>query len=101
MSNIAFLFLPLAFSSLPAVLPFLSPSSQVDHGGLGAPSWAHPNAASIERCPGGQRRPSSALLVGELGSAPGAPGSASDGSKQEVGADELGRGRSIDSIDFK
>ena len=30
MSNIAFLFLPLAFSSLPAVLPFVSPSSQVD-----------------------------------------------------------------------
>ena len=29
MSNIAFLFLPLAFSSLPAVLPFVSPSSQV------------------------------------------------------------------------
>ena len=28
MSNIAFLFLPLAFSSLPAVLPFVSPSSQ-------------------------------------------------------------------------
>ena len=30
MSNIAFLFLPLAFSSLPAVLPFVSPSSQVN-----------------------------------------------------------------------
>ena len=30
MSNIAFLFLPLAFSSLPAVLPFVSPSSQVE-----------------------------------------------------------------------
>ena len=30
MSNIAFLFLPLAFSSLPVVLPFVSPSSQVD-----------------------------------------------------------------------
>ena len=29
MSNIALLFLPLAFSSLPAVLPFVSPSSQV------------------------------------------------------------------------
>ena len=29
MSNIACLFLPLAFSSLPAVLPFVSPSSQV------------------------------------------------------------------------
>ena len=29
MSNIAFLFLPLAFSSFPAVLPFVSPSSQV------------------------------------------------------------------------
>ena len=29
MSNLAFLFLPLAFSSLPAVLPFVSPSSQV------------------------------------------------------------------------
>ena len=29
MSNIPFLFLPLAFSSLPAVLPFVSPSSQV------------------------------------------------------------------------
>ena len=29
MSNIAFLFLPLAFCSLPAVLPFVSPSSQV------------------------------------------------------------------------
>ena len=29
MSNIAFLFLPLVFSSLPAVLPFVSPSSQV------------------------------------------------------------------------
>ena len=29
MSNIAFLFLLLAFSSLPAVLPFVSPSSQV------------------------------------------------------------------------
>ena len=29
MSNIAFLFLPLAFFSLPAVLPFVSPSSQV------------------------------------------------------------------------
>ena len=29
MSNIAFLFLPLAFSSLLAVLPFVSPSSQV------------------------------------------------------------------------
>ena len=29
MSNIAFLFLPLALSSLPAVLPFVSPSSQV------------------------------------------------------------------------
>ena len=29
MSNIAFLFLPLAFSSLPAVLPFVSPSSQI------------------------------------------------------------------------
>ena len=32
MSNIAFLFLPLAFSSLPAVLPFVSPSSQVVTG---------------------------------------------------------------------
>ena len=32
MSNIAFLFLPLAFSSLPAVLPFVSPSSQVVDG---------------------------------------------------------------------
>ena len=31
MSNIAFLFLPLAFSSLPAVLPFVSPSSQVPY----------------------------------------------------------------------
>ena len=31
MSNIAFLFLPLAFSSLPAVLPFVSPSSQVGY----------------------------------------------------------------------
>ena len=30
MSNIAFLFLPLVFSSLPAVLPFVSPSSQVE-----------------------------------------------------------------------
>ena len=29
MSNIAFLCLPLTFSSLPAVLPFVSPSSQV------------------------------------------------------------------------
>ena len=29
MSNIAFLLLPLAFFSLPAVLPFVSPSSQV------------------------------------------------------------------------
>ena len=29
MSNIAFLFLPLAFSSLPTVLPFVFPSSQV------------------------------------------------------------------------
>ena len=29
MSNVALLFLPLAFSSLPAVLPFVSPSSQV------------------------------------------------------------------------
>ena len=27
---LAFLFLPLAFSSLPAVLPFVSPSSQVE-----------------------------------------------------------------------
>ena len=34
MSNIAFLFLPLAFSSLPAVLPFVSPSSQVLLNGL-------------------------------------------------------------------
>ena len=32
MSNIAFLFLLLAFSSLPAVLPFVSPSSQVFKG---------------------------------------------------------------------
>ena len=32
MSNIPFLFLPLAFSSLPAVLPFVSPSSQVSQG---------------------------------------------------------------------
>ena len=30
MLNIAFLFLPLAFFSLPAVLPFVSPSSQVN-----------------------------------------------------------------------
>ena len=30
MSNLAFLFLPLAFSSFPAVLPFVSPSSQVN-----------------------------------------------------------------------
>ena len=35
MSNIAFLFLPLAFSSLPAVLPFVSPSSQVGEGPFG------------------------------------------------------------------
>ena len=34
MSNIAFLFLPLAFSSLPAVLPFVSPSSQVETDAL-------------------------------------------------------------------
>ena len=39
MSNIACLFLPLAFSSLPAVLPFVSPSSQVLMAlmGLGMP----------------------------------------------------------------
>ena len=30
MSNIAFWFLPLAFFSLPAVLPFVSPFSQVE-----------------------------------------------------------------------
>ena len=34
MSNIAFLFLPLASSSLPAVLPFVSPSSQVRYFGV-------------------------------------------------------------------
>ena len=38
MSNIAFLFLPLAFSSLPAVLPFVSPSSQVLPS-RGRPAW--------------------------------------------------------------
>ena len=49
MSNIAFLFLPLAFSSLPAVLPFRSPSSQVTSSFLllvagGFPCWKKEDA---------------------------------------------------------
>ena len=41
MSNIAFLFLPLAFSSLPAVLPFVSPSSEVLFGSAACLSTTH------------------------------------------------------------
>ena len=40
MSNIAILFLPLAFSSLPAVLPFVSPSSQVNNENNVDKCWA-------------------------------------------------------------